>query len=472
MRTPRLSLLAAQLGLLLAPLAGQALEVGPLQVSSHSGQPLVAEIWVSGSSIELSDLSARAAAAELYAGAQVPFSRLASRLSLVVERRAQDRAVILVRSNEPVPEGSSTLLVDLRWPGGGLVRGYRFALDAPPNLPMVAAAPAPQVTQVPAPQPPAQPAAAAPSAVASPATPPATASPAAPGEAGQYLTQEGDTLHGIARNEEIAGTSVQQRMAAIYSLNPQHFAGGDPNRLRAGATLRMPSAEEARQRSETAAQEVLIQASRQLSAQRGEIARAAAAAPAQPENVDRHAKGRIRNAPGDEVAPREQARLTIAEGSERGRPQQRLATLEEEVASNARMLAERDARLRELEEMVTQLNQLIRLQQTQLDTLRGGGASAPLAQPAQPELTQVQGLLTTTPSSTGPLVEDRRGPPPSRAWYRLPAVQLGVVVLALLSFSALVYTLVQERIEERRRRERRAARKRRKATQAEAVARE
>lgn len=459
MPVPRLTLLAAWFSLLLAPLASQALEVGPLQVSSHGGQALVAEIWVSGSSVELSDLSARAAAAELYAAAQVPYSPLAGRLKLVVERRAQDRAVILLRSQEPVPEGDSTLLVDLRWPGGGLVRGYRFALEAPPDLPMVASTPVP--TPAPAPQ------------VTATATTPPPAPPSATGpvgEAGQYLTQAGDTLQGIARNEEIAGTSVQQRMAAIYALNPQHFAGGDPNRLRGGVTLRMPSAEEVRQRTEAAAQEVLIHASRQLEGQRGEIARAAAAAPPQAETVERRAQGRIRSAPAEQPAPREKARLTIAQGSEKGQMQQRIAALEEESASNARKLAERDDRLRELEDMVVQLNKLIRLQQAQLEA--AATSSAPLAQPGQPPLTQVQTLLTAAPSSVGPLVEDRRGPSAERAWYRQPNVQLGVVLLALLSFSALLYTLVQERIEEKRRRARRAERKRRKASQAEAAARQ
>ncbi|MGI9291347.1 MAG: FimV/HubP family polar landmark protein, partial [Gammaproteobacteria bacterium] len=77
------------------------------------------------------------------------------------------------------------------------------------------------------------------------------AAPAAPVELQQqpelsdnYETQQGDTLWRIASQSKTDGLTTNQMMLAIYRANPEAFLG-NINALKAGAILRLPSAENA-----------------------------------------------------------------------------------------------------------------------------------------------------------------------------------------------------------------------------------
>jgi pilus assembly protein FimV len=59
-------------------------------------------------------------------------------------------------------------------------------------------------------------------------------------EQGSYVAARGDTLFGIARKLRPVGASVHQMVLALYRANPDAFAGGDINRLLAGAVLSVP----------------------------------------------------------------------------------------------------------------------------------------------------------------------------------------------------------------------------------------
>lgn len=58
-----------------------------------------------------------------------------------------------------------------------------------------------------------------------------------------------DTLWGIAEKYTQAPTTVQQTMVALYYLNPRSFVRGNINNLQRGASLRLPTVTQARQRS-------------------------------------------------------------------------------------------------------------------------------------------------------------------------------------------------------------------------------
>ncbi|MGQ9724854.1 MAG: type IV pilus assembly protein FimV, partial [Tepidimonas sp.] len=138
--------------------AGNAwgLALGRVSVQSLLGEPLRAEIDVRAiSEAEAASLQIGIAPAERFRAANLEFNPLLQDVSLELQRRADGRTVIVVRSSLPVPEPFLDLLVHARWAGGELLRGYTLLFD-PPNLqPPIPVAPA----AAPPPAPPSAPAA-------------------------------------------------------------------------------------------------------------------------------------------------------------------------------------------------------------------------------------------------------------------------------------------------------------------------
>jgi FimV-like protein len=175
---------------------------------------------------------------------------------------AKGRPVLAIRSSESFSEPLIDLVVDLRWRNGQLIRQYSLLLDPAgfPAAPQAAAA---------LPVPPAQ--AALPQTVITSAVSPAS-SPADPSETptgsvpaaaadGAVATSRSAqvstrtmtqlkvgaraTLRGVAwRVGARSKNDLNQMMIAIFRANPSAF-DGNINRLRLGAILRIPSAEEA-----------------------------------------------------------------------------------------------------------------------------------------------------------------------------------------------------------------------------------
>ena len=166
---------------------------------------------------------------ERFRAANLDFNPLLQDVSLTLERRPDGRAVIVLRSNRPVAEPFLDVVVQARWAGGELLRGYTLLFD-PPNLRPVA---------------PVAPAVSAPSAVpaipASPPTPPnplatdvrpaqpvpaaapapRTAVASAPGERTQRITvRPGDTAGRIAAAHKPADVTLEQMLVALLRANP------------------------------------------------------------------------------------------------------------------------------------------------------------------------------------------------------------------------------------------------------------
>ena len=186
-RTTKTSLLAL-LALALLPLEVLAAGLGRLAVLSGLGQPLRAEIEVvSLQRGEAESLSARIATPDAFREAGVEYGVAVPRVRTVLERRPNDRYVIVLSTPQPVEEPFLDLLVELNWASGRLVRQYTFLLDPADYRgpqPIAAAPSRPAMTEVrpvEAPRPP-EVSAAAPAAAAPPAASaaPAASAPAAP----------------------------------------------------------------------------------------------------------------------------------------------------------------------------------------------------------------------------------------------------------------------------------------------------
>ncbi|WP_052081112.1 FimV/HubP family polar landmark protein [Pseudomonas sp. ML96] len=211
-----------------------ALGLGEIDLHSALNQPLDAEIEL----YQIGDLSSdeikvRLASAEEFnrAGVERYYFLNDLRFAPMLDG---GRARIRVVSSKPVREPYLNFIVEVARPGGTLLREYTVLIDPPGmNYGQQAA--------------PAAPARSEPRAVASQPVAPRAVPAAIRGE--RYSVQRGDSLWSIAGRLQAAGSTASREvlMADIHALNPQAFAGGDINRLRAEAELLLPDSVAARE---------------------------------------------------------------------------------------------------------------------------------------------------------------------------------------------------------------------------------
>ena len=272
--------------LLLLASQSWALGLGDIRVTSALNQPLRAEIQLLATTPEeLNNLTVALASADTFERYDLDRPMYLTRIQFQVVRSGRaDGNFIRVASVNPVSEPFITFLVEANWSRGKLLREYTVLLDPPTFAPPPTTQAIEEVTapsratqadsgqiqrpaqQEPAPAAPAQsrPAVQAParstpteptpspSAIGPEPTPsPAPASTSNLGQAsfdttpgGDLVVQRGNTLWGISRRmQPDSRLTVNQTMLAIYEANPDAFVG-NINRLRAGAVLRIPSADD------------------------------------------------------------------------------------------------------------------------------------------------------------------------------------------------------------------------------------
>jgi pilus assembly protein FimV len=474
--------LAGALALLAGPAA--ALGLGQIQVKSHPGQPLLAEIpIISGDPAELQGLQVRLAPPETFerVGLQPPSGDV-SALRFEPALDAQGRPVIRVTSVAPLQQSLLTFLVEVNSNGIRLVREVSALLDAPrtvaapaqppiqapvvapsntvvrpaevpvATVPPPAAAPMPTPTPVrtPAPQAtaPVIPAPApapvtaiplpppAPSPVAT-AAPPATrvAAPAAelePVRAGQTLSQ-------IARQlEPASGYTLDQTMLALLRSNPEAFIGDDINRLKQGAVLRVPQASELSHYSASQAAAVVREQlanwrqARRPTPQPATVATAATAPVPQASTskptstkTPRVAAARLEIVPPSASSGRRAGtRSGIEAGGEGDMLRQQLQETKESLAARNAEVQELKTRVAELEKLQQQQQQLLTMKDSEL-----AAAQQTLAK-SNAQATQTAPSATTTQAQQPvPAPEPAARTTPVWLW-----AGLALVVAALLAW--------------------------------------
>ena len=248
------------------PTAGYSLGLGEIHVDSALNEPLAAEIDIVGASPdELVGLIATVANRDTFAhfGAERP--SFLNTTTFKVTKDARGKPVLAIRSSESFTEPLIDFVVDLRWRNGQLIRQYSLLLDpagypsatqsatALPVPPTQSALPAPLVTADAAPSTSQHSFAThrhtvrttvAHTTVADAGT--ANSAPAAVGARTMTEIKVGPkaTLRGIAwRIGARSDADLNQMMIAVFRANPSAF-DGNINRLRLGATLAIPSAEQ------------------------------------------------------------------------------------------------------------------------------------------------------------------------------------------------------------------------------------
>ncbi len=231
-----------------------ALGLGNIRLSSALNEPLSAEIeLLSVMPEELDDLDVLLASSETFEryGLDRPLF-LQQIVFKVVSSVGVEGNVVTITSLEPVTEPFITFLVEATWARGRLLREYTLLLDPPTFAPPTDAGSA---TAVAAPRQSTQADTGRIERPSSSQTAPPPSGPAPSGFAppqsasfdttggGDYRVQRGDTLWGITqRVRPDSRLTMNQTMLAIFEANPEAFAG-NINIMRAGASLRIPSAD-------------------------------------------------------------------------------------------------------------------------------------------------------------------------------------------------------------------------------------
>jgi pilus assembly protein FimV len=248
-----------------------AVGFGSITVTSSLGQPLVAEIeLVAVDRADKSSLVAQLASIEAFKGAGIEYPRTLPKLKFQLLTRANGDAYIKASSDQPLNEPFVSLLIELNWASGRLLREYTFLLDPPgfvpekppvqtvqpiePVTPIASAQEAlPPVTAAIEPEPvPAVTQSLAPEQTPLPVEKPAPVVPEvikpkvanAPSAQGQIKVKRGDTLSAIARQQKSPEVSLERMLVALYRANQGAFEGKNMNRLRVGKILRVPEQSE------------------------------------------------------------------------------------------------------------------------------------------------------------------------------------------------------------------------------------
>jgi len=317
------------MGVLLAA-SVSALGMGGIQVMSALGQPLKAEIeLLAVGKMEKTSLVARLASPDAYNGAGLEYP-YANKYSFKLDYHANGAAYLEVRSEQPVNDPFVSLLVDLSWASGRLLREYTFLLDPPGYMAaQPEAAPAepvalpeaasvrsttpqqselaPEVSADRVAKPTAEVVAETPApltAVDRSAVEEKKAAPAKPVQAAALppvTVQRGDTMRAIAAQYKSDDVTLERMLVALYRVNAQQFEGENMNRVRAGRILRLPDADDLAVVEQTeAVREIRAQVA-DWNAYRQRLASAAPASAAVPEAAQQQAGGQISSAVADKT---------------------------------------------------------------------------------------------------------------------------------------------------------------------------
>ncbi len=106
--------------------------LGGITVESGLGQPLTAEIEVTGlQTEEFARVLARIASPEDYQTAKLIYLPLLRQVRVTGARRSDGTNVLKISSVAPINEPTFDLLVDFNWRGGRLLQKYSVLLDPP-----------------------------------------------------------------------------------------------------------------------------------------------------------------------------------------------------------------------------------------------------------------------------------------------------------------------------------------------------
>ncbi len=372
---------------LLASVQVGALGLDRLNVSTAIGQPLVAEVDLSiAPGDDVDSIRANIASPAVYRAAGVEYQGIVQSIRVQVLRRPNGQPYLRLASNQSINDPYLDILIEVNSSTGRLVREYVFLLDPPATAVTQAIEPS-QPSRPPMPPQSAPSAAANPSPRAPLVSQAAVLTQRAPavaanttGDGGTYNVKSGDSLSRIAGRNAQPGVSIEQLMIAIQRSNPDAFIGGNINRLRAGASLTIPSGSEAQSINQTSA---VSEVRAQAASWRGYVARLSDSVPyVAADQPSARASGRVSGAVADTVGGANNAdKLKLSQGERN--PQ---SSTESKVAAT-KALKEEQSRVAQLEKTRQDLEKALLLKNQAMADAQAKAKEAvkpPLAPPPPP----------------------------------------------------------------------------------------
>lgn len=425
--------------------------LGKLTVLSSLGQPLRAEIELTSvAQDEIGSLVPKLASADAFRQANIDLHPALFSLRFAVEQRG-NRPIVRITSTQPINEPYVDMLLELGGNKNRLVREYTFLLDPPEMrsarpaqiapitrpLPPVArplesiSAPVAQSAPPPAQAlPPPEPSQAAPAAEPVPQAPQAIrqAAPAAPAKpvrtasepkadassSDEYLVKKGDSLAKIANQYRPNGVSLDQMLVALYRANPDAFINKNMNRLRAGQILSVPEADTAKSVGQSEAKGVVVAQAADFNSYRNKLAGQVATAEAKKSNdVKQTAGGKITTRIQEESAgaaeSKDKLKLSKSGATTLNAGSDKAGASTEELIAKDKAIADANARVKELEKNVSELQKILEIKNKDLAEQQKQATAAatpavvvpPLASPASAAETSA----VTPPVAEAPAVE-------------------------------------------------------------------
>ncbi len=345
-----------------------AVSMGGINVATALGEPLMVEIRLEAASkAEAGTVSARMATPDMFKVVGLDYPYGLPQLKFQIETRADNGELYLkITSTQPINEPFVTLLVELSWSSGRLLREYTFLLDPPgyaaalPQDEQAASAPKPTSATVPADE--------DVSVVATPATSQTFTAAAEPSNVASgtinLKVKRGDTLSKLAHQTKPDDVSLERMLVALYRANADAFNGKNMNRLKAGKILRVPDQSELDDLAQAeAVTEIRAQAA-DWHAYRQKLA--AASVLAAEETAAREVSGKINTsvadkAPAAKESAKEVVRLSKGETPGDKTVQDKRHTLAEEAIAKKKALQESNERVALLEKNVKAMQHLMEL---------------------------------------------------------------------------------------------------------------
>jgi pilus assembly protein FimV len=371
------------------------LGLGDITLKSSFNQPLNAEIKL----IKVRDLSEDEILVALASredfrrlGVERLFFLTGLKYEVVLDNPADPH--IRVTSNKPVTEPYLNFLLDVQWPTGTVLREYTLLLD----LPVYNQTPTAQSVTPAASEP------TSPRNVVRETTVPTQASKAI----GTYRVRTGDTMWEVAKKvRPNRSVTVNQTMVAIHQSNPDAFIKGNINLLRNGYVLQVPSANEIKTLSSASA---VDNARRQMQTWATSRAQEAPASSTTEQPVQTVADSRSSQPEGrlilssqtaEESKP-EQEQPRLPEQSELEIAKQRLDLSQQETENLRNRVAELEAQIKTMEELVDLTKQRLELatESAPYTQTRSDGRGSGLTQNPGSQVPQNTGLDNSTRINT------------------------------------------------------------------------